>query len=214
MTRTVVGLSIVLMVAAACRNASSPREGITSPSRATLEQGTIATTHLFGHAPDMTTVFGPAISVVSAGVELRNFGATVFVNGQPTSGFVDIDFSATNILITLTRDQPSGFFDTLRFADADGTLRDFTDVRVNPATSYAGVNASRIRVEPDIIDLNLTALRGLRGQAISLDVGVSPTSRRFQLPSEPVWAILPAFSAISGRVGRPTASGSGLNRGL
>jgi hypothetical protein len=173
MTTRLYGLSIVLLVAA-CRGSTSPADGITSPGTVTLEHRTIATTHFFGDTPDKTTIFGPAVSVVGPGVELRNFGAVVFVNGQPVSGFVDIDFSATNILITFTRDQPSGLFDTLRFSDPDGTLQDFAVVGVNPATSNAGFTASRIRVERDLVDLNLTGLRGLQGQAISLDLSVSP----------------------------------------
>jgi hypothetical protein len=54
-----------------------------------------------------------------AGVELRNFGAVIFINGQPVQGFVDIDCSDTSVLITATRDQPQGYFEVLRFADAN-----------------------------------------------------------------------------------------------
>jgi hypothetical protein len=107
------------------------------------------------------------------------------------SGFVDIDFSATNILITFTRDQPSGLFDTLRFSDPDGTLQDFAVVRVNPATSNAGFTASRIRVERDLVDLNLTGLRGLQGQAISLDLNVSPELVAFANVERP-WLPVPS----------------------
>jgi hypothetical protein len=54
-----------------------------------------------------------------AGVELRNFGAVFFVLGQAVPGFVDIDFSDANVLITATRDQPEGYLEVLRFADAN-----------------------------------------------------------------------------------------------
>lgn len=178
MTARWFGLSIVLAVAA-CGSDSPPVRGITSPGNVTLQQARIATTHLFGDTPDKTAIFGPVISVVGPGVELRNFGATVFVNGQPTSGIVDIDFSATNIRITLTRDQPAGFFDVLRFSDADGTIPAFADVRLNPTTSYPGFTASRVRTEPDTIDVNLTGLHGSRGQEVSLDLrltGESPSA--------------------------------------
>jgi hypothetical protein len=175
--RRFFGLSIILVLSAC--GGETPPAGITAPGSVTTLDGVrIATTHLFGAAPDKTTVFGPAITVVGPGVELRNFGAPVFVNGQPASGFIDIDFSATSVLITVTRDQPFAYFDTLRFSDADGTLRDFA-VRVNPATTYTGFNGSRIRLEPDVIDLNLTGLGGLRGQAIVLDATISPSARKF-----------------------------------
>ncbi|HSL22779.1 MAG TPA: hypothetical protein VK886_14700 [Vicinamibacterales bacterium] len=169
MTLRFGGLSLLLVVAA-CRGTTAPSDGTTPGNNGSFEGGAIATTHLFGDAPDKTTVFGPVISVVGPGVELRNFGVTVFVNGQPMSGFVNVDFSAANILITLVRDQSFGYHDSLRFADPDGTLRDFAGVQVHPATDYSGFTPSRIRVDADAIDVNLTGLRGLRGQAIHLDV--------------------------------------------
>lgn len=173
MTIRAYGLAIMLLITG-CGGDRSPTDTMTSPTNVASVNNRIGTTHLFGRAPDTTTSFGPMVSVIGPGVELRNFGATVFVNGKPTSGFVDIDFSATNILIRLTRDQSLGYFDMLRFADVDGSLRSFADVRINPETDYANFNVSRIHVLPDLIDVNLTALHGLRGQTISLAVDLSP----------------------------------------
>lgn len=169
-------LLCVPLVFAACGsgNGAPPGAGLTSPSIAGLERRTIGTTHVFGDAPDKMTLLGPINSVVGPGVELRNFGVTVFISGQPASGFVDIDFSNTTIVLTLTRNQTFGYFDLLRFSDADGTTPDFTTVTINPVTNYAGFGESRLRVEPDMIDVNLTSLRGLQGQQISLNVNGAP----------------------------------------
>ena len=60
------------------------------------------------------------------------------------SGFLNIDFSDTNILISLATDQPLGFFEVIRFFDVNGTIPAFTDISVNPATNYAGFDASLI----------------------------------------------------------------------
>jgi hypothetical protein len=109
----------------------------------------------------MTTVFGPVNSEVGAGVELRNFGAVVFVLGQPTQGFVDIDFSDANVLISATRDQPEGYFDVLRFADANDAIQPFGSVTINPATNWEGLDTSDVFVAADYFQVNLTALHGL-----------------------------------------------------
>lgn len=143
------------VVVAACLAATSTTQA------QVLDGHTVATTDFHGIAPDMTTTIGPVNSVVGAGVELESSG---------WSDFVRIDFSDNNILITLNMDQPFGYFEVLRFADANDTIPDFTGVTVNPATNYAGFHASRIFFNSNMIDVNVTALHGLRGQQISLDL--------------------------------------------
>jgi len=60
-------------------------------------------------------------------------------------------------------------FDGLRFTDINHTIPPLT-VTINPATNYAGFNASRISFSGDSLLLNLENLVGLQGQVISLDV--------------------------------------------
>jgi hypothetical protein len=133
------------------------------PADAALSEGqTVETTDFHGTAPDMTTIIGPVSSVVGSGVELTNFGF---------DGFVDINFSATNILITATIDQPFGFLEVLRFVAINSTKPAFPGLTVNSATNWTGFDASAISfLDPDRIDLNLTALGGLQGQVISLNL--------------------------------------------
>ena len=144
--------------AAACLAVITPGQA----AAALLDGQTVETTNFHGTAPDATVIIGPELRTVGPGVELVNFG---------WSGFLTIDFSDTNILITLATDQPFGFFEVLRFFDVNGTIPAFTDISVNPATNYAGFNASLIsEFDSDVIALNLTGLNGLQGQQISLDL--------------------------------------------
>jgi hypothetical protein len=127
-----------------------------------LDDQTVETTNFHGTAPDTTILVGPTNSVVGPGVELNDFGWL---------GFVDIDFSDTNILIKLSIPQPSGYSEALRFLDVNGTIPDLTGVTVNAATNWAGFNTSRIsQFNANLIDLNLTGLQGQQGQQISLDL--------------------------------------------
>lgn len=103
---------------------------------------------------------GPLDRIVGDGVEL---------NGA-FSGFVTIDFSATSIRITANSDQPFGYFEMFRFADSNGTIRSFASVTIDPATNYAGFDASRLFVMPDTIEVNLTSLSGKQGQQIVLNI--------------------------------------------
>jgi hypothetical protein len=134
---------------------------------ALLDGQTVETTNFHGTAPDATAIIGPELRVVGPGVELVSFGWLDFLN---------IDFSDTNILISLATDQPLGFFEVIRFFDVNGTIPAFTGISVNPATNYAGFNASLIsEFDSDVIALNLTGLNGLQGQQISLDLnGATP----------------------------------------
>jgi hypothetical protein len=148
----------------------------TMPVRASLLDGqTVATTNFHGSQPDQTQIYGPVYSVVGPGVELTNFGVTVFVNGQPMPGVFNIDFSDTNILVTLNANQPFSYFEVLRFADAGGTIPPYT-VSINAATNWNGFNESDIYISPqfDFFQINLTALNGLQGQQISLDLAAVP----------------------------------------
>ena len=147
-----------------CDDATSP-----VPS-STLNGQTIATTHFHGTAPDMTTVFGPVNVVVGPAVELHDFGAVFFELGQPAQGFVDIDFSDVNVLIVATKDQPFGYFEVLRFADANQTIPPFAAVAINPVTDWPGLEAADVFVADDYFQINLTALQGREGERISLDV--------------------------------------------
>ena len=103
---------------------------------------------------------GPRDTVAGDGVELTNVFA----------GFATIDFFATSIRITAATDQPFSYFEVLRFSDTQGTISPIASVTVDPATNYAGFNASRLTVTADAIDVNLTALSGRRDQQILLKI--------------------------------------------
>ncbi len=121
----------------------------------------VSTTDFHGTAPDQTMVLGPLDTVAGDGVEITN----AFF-----AGFVTIDFSSTSIRITAATDQPFGYFEVLRFGDTRGTIGSIAGVTIDPATNYAGFNASRLTVTADAIDVNLTALSGRRGQQILLNI--------------------------------------------
>ena len=142
---------------------------------ALLEGQTVQTTDFHGIAPDQTIEIGPVDTVVGPGAELTGFGF---------EGFLDIDFSDTNILITAATDQPFGFFEVLRFLVVSSTI-DFTSVTLNSATNWTGFDASKILFTSDRIDLTLTALAGSQGQQISLDLSGG---------SRVVPSLLPTFS--------------------
>ena len=126
----------------------------------TLIGHVVSTTDFHGAAPDHTTVLGPHNTVVGDGIELTNgFG-----------GFATIDFSGASIRITAATDQPFGYFELLRFADANGTISPIASVTVDPASNYAGFNPSRLTFTADSIDLNLTNLPGQQGQQILLNI--------------------------------------------
>ena len=120
----------------------------------------VSTTDFHGIAPDHTSVLGPHNTVVIDGIELTNgFG-----------GFATIDISGASIRITAATDQPFGYFELLRFADANGTISPFASVTIDPATNYAGFDASRLTFTTDQIDVNLTNLPARQGQQILLNI--------------------------------------------
>ena len=120
----------------------------------------VSTTDFHGSAPDHTQVLGPHLTVAGDGIELTNgFG-----------GFATIDISAASIRIIAAADQPFGYFELLRFADGNGTISPIASVTVDPATNYAGFDASRLTFTAENIDVNLTGLDGLQGQQILLNV--------------------------------------------
>ena len=125
-----------------------------------LDGATIQTTYLF---PNTGAVFaGPVNSVVGPGVELLNF-----------AGFVNIDFSDTNILITTTRNAGVNNvpFDGLRFFDLLGMVPDNLVATLNPATNYQGFDASRFAGgDANTLFVNVANLPGLQGQVISIDL--------------------------------------------
>jgi len=129
-----------------------------------LAGNTVQTTYEF---PSLGTNYaGPVNSVVGAGLELSNF-----------AGFVNIDFSDTNITITTTRNAGINAvaFDGLHFFDVFGGIPSFTGVTLNAATNYAGLTSSNISFAAKNIYVNVANLPGLSGQVISLDVSANST---------------------------------------
>jgi hypothetical protein len=124
----------------------------------------VQTTYLF---PNTSTVFTPATNVtVGPGVELLNF-----------AGLADIDFSDSNILITLTRDAQVNIaaFDGFKFFDVFGTIPDNLTAVVNPATNYANFTPARLAGgDVNTLFVNVVGLPGLKGQIISIDLVQTP----------------------------------------
>lgn len=122
---------------------------------------TISTSYLYPVTGSLYA--GPVNSVVGAGPELAGF-----------AGFVSIDFSDTNILITTTRDAfvNNVAFDGLQFTDLNG-LNPSAVVSVNSATNYSGFDSSRVWRVGDSIFVSVANLPGLRGQIISLDLALT-----------------------------------------
>lgn len=133
----------------------------------------IRTIYFRGVQPDQTVIIADEETVVGPGVELPS-----------VAGFLQIDFSDTNILITATQNAPLSNFELARF---NTIVPAITSVTINPATNYAGFDASRIHTAlgGHIIDVNLTGLNGLQGQQISLDVAgvIAPFSLTLSPPS-------------------------------
>lgn len=150
-------LSILVLLSAAC---------LALPLSAGLLEGdTIQTTYLY---PNTSTIYsGPVNSVVGPGLELTNF-----------AGVVNIDFSDTNILITLTRNAGINnvAFDGLRFFDVNGAIPSFTSVTLDPSTNYAGMTQSRVTFDANTIFVNVEDLPGLKGQTISLDISAASSA--------------------------------------
>jgi hypothetical protein len=157
-----------------------------SPVRATILDGeTVETTYFRGLNPDTTTIIGPVDSLVGPGIELVNF-----------ADFLTIDFSDTNIWITATSNTPQTYFELAHFADGAGTIPDITGVTINPATNFAGFDASRITFDTNSISLNLTGLPGLEGQVISLDLTAAPGPGPAPIPEPSTAALLVSGIAL------------------
>lgn len=157
------------------------------PAAALLDGQVVETTSFHGTAPDATAIIGPESRVVGPGIELVNFG---------WEGFLNIDFSDTNILITAATDQPFGFFEVIRFFDVNNAIPAFTNISINTATNYAGFNASRIsEFDSDVIALNLTGLNGLQGQRISLDLTAGPGPVPVHEPAT-IWLLVVGMTTL------------------
>jgi len=134
--------------------------GTTAEASPILLGQVVQTTYLF---PDKSTVFaGPINVTVGPLIELFNF-----------AGLATIDFSDSNILITLTRNAQVNnvAFDGFKFFDVFGTIPDNLTAVLNPATTYAGFTQSRLAGgDANTLFVNVANLPGLQGQKISIDL--------------------------------------------
>jgi formylglycine-generating enzyme required for sulfatase activity len=105
-------------------------------------------------------VFNVADYTVSPIVELIDF-----------HGFLDIDVSDTNILITASVDRPAAFDpQVLDFEDINRTIPRFVGVTVNPATTWEGFEQGRAFFDANRIGVSISQLSAVAGQQISLDI--------------------------------------------
>jgi K319L-like, PKD domain len=142
--------SLVLIAASLCT-------GVPVLHAELLNGQVVRTLYFRGVQPDQTAIIADVQTVVGAGLELPAF-----------VGFLRIDFSDTNIFMTATQDASVTPFELVRFI----TIPLITSVTMNPATDALGFDASRINIATggQVIDVNLTALRGLGSHHISLDL--------------------------------------------
>jgi hypothetical protein len=125
----------------------------------TLIGENITTTYLF---PDTGSILGTPVSTTVPG-SITNFET-----------FVDIAFSANNILITTDRSggPNSVLFDGFEFSDPNAI---FATVTLDPSTTYPGLSSSDITFNANQIFVNVAGLTaGGSGETISLDIGVTP----------------------------------------
>jgi hypothetical protein len=112
--------------------------------------------------------------VVGPGVELINFGANDF---PPRPGFMNIDISDTQILITASIDQPLAYEDILTFKDQSDTIPFITSISVDPSTDWAGFTPSLVTGGGDFfINVNISELTALQGQKILLNLTPEPAA--------------------------------------
>jgi hypothetical protein len=112
--------------------------------------------------------------IVGPGVELEDFGASD--NPPPLPGLVDVDISDTRIVMTLVIDQPPVFLDRLIVLEGADEIEPFTNVRLNPATNWAGLDSGRLFSSQEIIAINAGGLSGLAGQQVVIDLIPEPAS--------------------------------------
>lgn len=112
--------------------------------------------------------------IVGPGVEAPNYGAATIFEWPPSGlpGFVDIDISATSILMTATANETFPNVESIRF-NLDSIPPFFIDVAVNPATDWAGFAGSRAMAFGRDVFVNLAGLSVLQGQKIVLDLNLS-----------------------------------------
>jgi hypothetical protein len=136
-------------------------------------------------------VAAPANAAVMEGRFLRSITSSVWPNGGenfeqtdylvgPTvelhdfSGYLDIDVSDTNILITASKDRPSvPDPQSLLFGDLNRDIPNFVYVTVNPMTTWDGFDQGRVIVRPNEIYVKINSLAAISGQKISLDVYIT-----------------------------------------
>jgi hypothetical protein len=118
--------------------------------------------------PDSATVlpgqFTPAQATVGAAVEF-------------TSNNIAVDFSSNNILWTNIDPTggnvdfaPPASFNGHQFTDANGTIPAITGVTINPATTIAGFDASRVSFDANSIRANFDSLTVTPDDIVSVDV--------------------------------------------
>lgn len=134
------------------------------PAHATLLDG--QTVHLTYEFPNQGTIYnGNAYDLlVGPGFEINNFPSPDHV--------VNVDFSDTNILTTFNFSStftPTAF-NGFHVFDGLGLIPAFTSVTINPATTLAGLDGSRISFDADNIWVNWQGLAFNTETVVSIDL--------------------------------------------
>jgi len=121
------------------------------------------------HYPDTSTVYaGNQFNViVGPGADFPNF-----------AGFLDIDITDTQILMTAVRDGgPNAvLFDGVRFFDVLSLVPGWTPTLNLAGTTFAGFGPSALTFDADNILANFAGLTILRGQTVTIDLAPATTA--------------------------------------
>ena len=113
-----------------------------------------------------STFEGPTDVVVGPGVELEGIGF----------GRINLDISASNLRLEWTSELSLALasFNGQVYSDKTRTVRSFESVTVNPETSLAGFDQSRVTFDDDNIWIDFAGLGGDAGTVVSLDITLAP----------------------------------------
>jgi hypothetical protein len=147
-----------------------------STADAALLEGKLLRANLLHRTTPTSITNGPEReAVVGPGVEFPEFGQQI--NPEALPALVDIDISDTQIRLTLLIDQPPADQEIIRLFDVNDS-NDFRDrnLKLNPATTWAGMNEFLVSGGNNVVHFVLTELSGLAGQQILVDVVPEPAT--------------------------------------
>jgi hypothetical protein len=145
--------------------------------------------------------------VVGPGVELPSWVGDI-LSIDVTAGGVALQMLVGPNTLTGPAQVPGTTFNGFALFDYAGTLPAITSAVVNPATTLAGVDASRLSFDADHVYANLMGLPFNRGDVLLVDVALVPEPQAWALWMAGLAGLGLAGRARSGRAGSATSSPS------